>query len=111
MNISYTHKWVLQRVTAVLLIPLSFWFIYQCISFQDFKYEDMQYFFQSYFNSFLFGIMMVAMLFHAKLGCETIIQDYISTIYLQKIFKAFINILTIISLFLVIMAIIKMSFI
>ena len=106
---TYTFKWILQRITAVLLIPLSFWFIYQCIAFQKFNYEDFQFFFQSYFNSFLFGIMMIVMLLHAKLGCETIVKDYISIIYLQKIFKIFINLITIISLFLVIIAIIKLS--
>ena len=109
MKNNYALKWILQRITAILLIPLTFWFIYCCISFQNFKYKELELFFTSYLNSFLFLVMMLAMLIHAKLGCETIIQDYVSSINLRTYFKAIINFITLISLFLVILAIIKMS--
>jgi len=108
MNNSYTSKWILQRITALCLIPLTFWFIYQCISFQYLDYKEMLLFFQSYFNSFLFLVMMILMLIHAKLGCETIIQDYVSLIYLQKFFKGILNFITLITLLLTIGAIIKL---
>ena len=105
----YTIKWLTQRITALLLIPLSFWFIYQCISFQDFEYGEIKLFFQSYLNAFIFLTMMVAMLVHAKLGCETIIQDYILQVNLKKIFNFFINFITLSSLFLIIVAIIRLN--
>ena len=111
MKNSYASKWILQRITALLLIPLTFWFVYQCISFQDFHFEEMKLFFQSYLNSFLFLSMMIAMLIHAKLGCETVVQDYISSLYLQKTFKGLINFITVITLLLVIAAIFKLSII
>jgi len=109
MKNSYASKWVIQRLSALFLIPLSFWFIYQCITFQDLKYFELQLFFQSYLNSFLFIIMMIAMLLHAKLGCETIIQDYISSIFLKKIFKLIFNFISYSAFFLVTIAIIKLS--
>ena len=108
---SYSSKWVLQRITAVFLIPLSFWFIYKCVSFQGLHYFELQLFFQSYLNSFLFLTMMFTMLIHAKLGCETIIQDYVSTPLLKKLFKILINFIIIFSLFLVILAIVKLNII
>ena len=111
MKNSYTSKWILQRITALFLIPLTFWFVYQCISFQDFHFEEMKLFFQSYLNSFLFLMMMITMLIHGKLGCETIIQDYFSSLYLQKIFKGLINFITLITFFLVIAAIFKLNII
>ena len=109
MKNSYSLKWVLQRITALFLIPLTFWFIFNCISFQYFQYEELQRFFQSYLNSFLFLAMMIAILIHSKLGCETIIQDYVSSLYLQKTFKSIINFITVITFFLVIGAIFKLS--
>ena len=109
MTNNYVLKWIAQRVTALILIPLSFWFIYQCISFQYLDYQELQIFFQSKLNSLLFLSMMTAMLIHAKLGCETIIQDYVSSIYLNKISKLFINFITIISLLLVFIAITKIN--
>ena len=35
----YATKWIFQRLTAFILIPLTFWFIYQCISFQQLEYS------------------------------------------------------------------------
>ena len=75
----YSTKWIAQRVTALFLIPLFFWFIYHCISFQNLSYEEIFNFFSSFINSFLFMVLMIAMLIHSQLGCETIIEDYISS--------------------------------
>ena len=85
----YSHKWILQRLTAIVLIPLTFWFVYCCILFTTLSRNEIAIFFNSYFNSILFLIMMIAMLFHAKLGCETVNEDYVSS----KKFKNFLNIL------------------
>ena len=109
MKISYTSKWVIQRVTALFLIPLSFWFIYQCMIFQELEYFELKLFFQSYFNSLLFIIMMIVMLVHAKLGCETVITDYVSSLPLKILFKSILNFISYFSLFLVVIAIIKLS--
>ena len=76
---NYAIKWLLQRVTASLLIPLTFWFIYSAISLSKMEYEETLFFFQSYLNSFLFYVMMMAMLLHAKLGLQTIIDDYVTS--------------------------------
>ena len=108
MNNNYVFKWLIQRVSAVFLIPLSFWFIYQCISFQNLNYFELQLFFKSYLNSFLFLLMMIAMLVHAKLGCETIVEDYIINPSYRKTTKILINLITFLSLFLSICAIIQM---
>ena len=105
MKSNYASKWILQRVTALILIPLIFWFIYQCISFQSMSYDDIIYFFQSYINSLLFLIMMTVMIIHAKLGCETIVQDYVTSRSLIKTFKVIINFITLISLLLSLCAI------
>ena len=105
MKSNYASKWILQRVTALILIPLTFWFIYQCISFQSMSYVDIIYFFQSYINSLLFLIMMTVMIIHAKLGCETIVQDYVRSVSLIKTLKVIINFITLISLLLSLCAI------
>ena len=74
---NYSSKWIIQRVTAVLLIPLTFWFVYNCVLFSKSNYNDLILFFSSYINSILFLVMMIVMLIHSKYGCETIIEDYI----------------------------------
>ncbi len=103
---NYSTKWILQRVTAIILIPLTFWFIYQCILLSNQSYTATRSFFFSKLNVLLFLILMLTMLYHAKLGCETIVEDYVKSNNLKKITKILLSILiyffmsiTILSLF------------
>ena len=82
---NYSFKWIVQRITAGLLIPLTFWFVYNCILFSKIGYNELIIFFSSYLNSAIFLIMIVSMLIHTILGCETIIEDYVSSSKLKKI--------------------------
>ena len=77
--LKHSTKWIIQRLTAFVLIPLTFWFVYNCILFSKLDYNGINAFFNSFLNSSLFLIMMISMLIHAKYGCETIVDDYIST--------------------------------
>ena len=110
MKKNYKNSWITQRVTAAILLPLSFWFIYHCILFQSQSYEEIRIFFESFFNSFIFLTMMLAILLHSKIGCETIIQDYISAKNLQIFFRRFINLLTLASSIVVVTGILKLNF-
>ena len=89
---NYALKWVIQRITASLLIPLTFWFIYSAISLSKMEYDETISFFQSYLNSLLFYVMMIAMLLHAKLGLQTIIDDYVTSKKISKNIKRILNI-------------------
>ena len=109
MRKSYSSKWVVQRITALLLVPLTFWFVFQSVSFQYASYFEILLFFNSYINSFLFLIMMIAMLVHAKLGCDTIVEDYVSSINLNKSIKLLINLITLFMIIISIIAIIKIT--
>ena len=97
---NYVNKWILQRLTAVILIPLTFWFIYQCIVLSSYEYEQIRAFFFSKLNSSLYFILIIAMLYHAKLGNETIVEDYITSHNIKKITKLSISLLIYISMIL-----------
>ena len=88
---NYAFKWLTQRITASILIPLTFWFIYSAISLSKMTYSEIEIFFQSYFNAFLFFIMMQSMLLHSKLGLQTIIEDYVTSKKTSKAIKSFVN--------------------
>lgn len=106
----YKFKWITQRVTAVLLIPLSFWFIYNCLLFASMTYNELINFFNSILNSFLFLIMMILILVHSKIGNETIIDDYIKSKSINKILKLAINIVIYMSIIIVVISIFKILF-
>jgi len=97
---NYANKWILQRLTAVILIPLTFWFVYQCILFSSYEYDEIRAFFFSKLNASLYLILIIAMLYHAKLGNETIVEDYVTSNSLKKITKLSISILIYISMIL-----------
>ena len=98
---NYSRKWITQRVTAALLLPLTFWFIYSAISLSEMKYDDIMIFFKSYINLLLFYIMMIVMLLHSKLGLQTIIDDYVTSKNRSKSIKFTINFITYSLLFLI----------
>ena len=91
---SYASKWIMQRLTAVVLIPLTFWFVYQCVVLSNYEYDQIKSFFFSKINASLFFILIIAMLYHAKLGNETIVEDYVTSVNLKKITKLSISALT-----------------
>ena len=91
---NYASKWIMQRLTAVILIPLTFWFVSQCVLLSNYEYDQIKSFFFSKINASLFFILIIAMLYHAKLGNETIVEDYVTSVNLKKITKLFINVIT-----------------
>ena len=97
---SYASKWIMQRLTAVILIPLTFWFVYQCVLISNYEYDQIKAFFFSKVNAALFLILIIAMLYHAKLGNETIVEDYVTSVNLKKVTKLFISVLTYLSMIL-----------
>jgi succinate dehydrogenase hydrophobic anchor subunit len=42
---NYALKWLTQRITALILIPLTFWFIYSAISLSKMTYYEIEIFF------------------------------------------------------------------
>ena len=91
---NYAAKWIMQRLTAVILIPLTFWFVYQCVLLSTYEYDQIKAFFFSKINASLFFILIISMLYHAKLGNETIVEDYVTSVNLKRVTKLIISILT-----------------
>ena len=104
---NYARKWLIQRITATLLIPLSFWFIYHCLSFASMNYTQLFLFFKSTINSLLFLIMMISMLIHTKLGCETIVEDYVTSKSVKHISTLLINLIVYLSMIIITLAIVR----
>ena len=97
---NYASKWIMQRLTAVILIPLTFWFVYQCVILSSYEYDQIRTFFFSKINASLFFILIMSMLYHAKLGNDTIVEDYVTSHNLKIITKSIVSTLTYTSMFL-----------
>lgn len=73
-----TSHWWWQRVTAVLLIPLVVWFVYSALTAMiGAPRADVVLWFASPLNSIALVVLMGAMFYHAKLGVQVVIEDYV----------------------------------
>ena len=88
-----TRKWIIHRISAIILAPLYVWFYFSLIALSTKNYSEAIYF----FNDPLFEIMAIAVFFigffHAKISLSEIFEDYIH----NKKIKDVANILSLIS--------------
>lgn len=72
-----THHWWYQRVTAVALIPLSIWFIYSLVSMASADYNSLTQWLRLPYVTILLIMFVVSLFYHAQLGLQVVIEDYI----------------------------------
>ncbi|MDX1556124.1 MAG: succinate dehydrogenase, hydrophobic membrane anchor protein, partial [Xanthomonadales bacterium] len=86
------HHWYLQRTTAVLLIFLVGWLVYAIASLAGGGYEAALTFLGHPFHATCAVLLAVAGLYHAMLGMQVVIEDYVHApaveITLQLLVKA-----------------------
>jgi succinate dehydrogenase / fumarate reductase, membrane anchor subunit len=75
---SGTTHWWMQRVTAVALIPLSFWLIYFLGLSLSAPYQQAVTWLSTPFNSVCIVAWIIAAFYHAALGLQVVIEDYIA---------------------------------
>lgn len=74
------EHWMMQKVTAIANIPLVLWFVYSMINLYSdgASYEGFTAWVGAPLNTILLVAMFVSVFYHAKLGTENVIEDYIS---------------------------------
>jgi len=78
-----THHWWMQRITAVALIPLSFWLILFVQQLFNVSYIEIKQWLSSPVNlTFLLTWSFVSF-YHAALGLQVVIEDYLSPEWLK----------------------------
>ena len=93
MNSGKLH-WLLQRISAIILIPLTLWFILKFITISSYNYNEVLSFFSLPYNSLLFLIMIIVIIYHGKLGMQTIVEDYVNSLKNRSIIIFFISFLS-----------------
>lgn len=75
---SGTHHWWLQRVTAVLLVPFSVWLMASLIGLSGAEYSVVRAWIGHPLHSVLLVFLFATLFIHAALGCQVILEDYVS---------------------------------
>ncbi len=79
------HHWVVLRITAIACIPLVIWLAYSVADLAGAGYEQARAWLASPLNAILMILFVLAVFYHAVLGCREIVEDYIH----HKGFKIF----------------------
>lgn len=74
-----THHFVLQRITAIALVFLSLYVVGLIISLVGDDYATVHAAVARPFNAVLLIAFLIATFWHAKLGLQVIIEDYVHT--------------------------------
>ena len=87
-----TRKWILHRISAIILAPLYVWLYFSLISLSTKNYSEAIYFFKNPLFVILTAVLFFIGFFHAKISLSEIFEDYIH----NKKIKDVVNILALI---------------
>ena len=71
------HHWWLQRMTAIALVPLTFWFVIAVIGHIGASHAEMVEWLGNPFSAALMVSLIVALFYHAALGMQVVYEDYV----------------------------------
>jgi succinate dehydrogenase / fumarate reductase membrane anchor subunit len=71
------HHWWMQRLTAVALVPLSIWFVVSVVGLIGADYASFTAWMGSLPHAAAMVLFIVASFYHAALGLQVVVEDYI----------------------------------
>ena len=72
-----TRKWILHRISGIILAPLYVWLFFSLISLSNENYSDAIYFFTDPLFKILTIMLFFIAFFHARISLSEIFEDYI----------------------------------
>lgn len=76
---SGVHHWWVQRVTATALVALGIWFVILVLDLLGADYVTARTTLAQPWNALLMIAFLLAMFWHAALGLQVVIEDYVHT--------------------------------
>ena len=91
-----SRKWIIQRASALLMIPLMGWFVVSLISIYDKGYLEAMTFFSLEESKIRMLILIIISFMHIILGLNEVYEDYIQGEKTKNIANKITNVLGII---------------
>jgi succinate dehydrogenase / fumarate reductase membrane anchor subunit len=79
-----TRHWRWQRISALVLIPLSLWLIFSFSNVVYSEYDQSIAWVSTPLVGFLLGLTLASLLFHGHLGIVVVIEDYVRGPWRQR---------------------------
>ena len=91
-----TRKWIIHRISAIILTPLFFWVYFSLISLSTKNYQEAVYFFENPLIRILAIILFFVGFYHANISLNEIFDDYIQNKKIKNVANILALILSII---------------
>lgn len=105
---SGSKSWLMQRISAIGLIPLVIWLVLSVIQIASDPINYMPVFFAYPLNAFMGILFVVFSLYHGSLGMKEVIEDYVSNKTKKHFYIILIHFLSILTGTAVVIAILRL---
>jgi succinate dehydrogenase / fumarate reductase membrane anchor subunit len=106
-----SHSWLMQRISAIALIPLVIWLVLSVIQIIQDPTNFMPIFFARPLNTFMGILFVVFSLYHGGLGMKEVIEDYVPSKAKKHFYIILIHFTSIVTGTAVVVAILKLHLI
>ena len=69
--------WWMQRISAVLMIPLGIWFVVSLMTMESLVPDALMQWLHNPIPALLMALWTITVVYHASLGLQVIIEDYV----------------------------------
>ncbi len=94
-----SNHWLMQRMSALLMIPLFLWFVYFMISTARLSQDEILPLLQIPYNALPMLLLMISGLYHSMLGMQVVVEDYISCLYVRNSLIILLQLFTALTIF------------
>lgn len=74
---SGTHHWLVQRYTAIANLFLGLWLVFSLVTLPGYDYGTVMTWATSPFHAVLLALFVVSTFWHARLGLQVVVEDYV----------------------------------
>jgi succinate dehydrogenase / fumarate reductase, membrane anchor subunit len=106
---SGTQHFIVQRVTAVALVPLAIWFVWFALSLIHSDYAHAHATLHHPVQAVLMILFLGAAFWHAQLGLQVVIEDYVHTRGLEIVSQLLVKFLCILGAVASILAVVRVA--
>lgn len=73
------EHWLHQKITAIANVPLVVWLVYSIVDLKGASYAEFTAWLAAPLNAVLMILLIVSALYHARLGTQVVVEDYIAS--------------------------------
>ncbi len=99
------YHWMVQRITAVLLLPIGMWFVTGFTVYLTSPFNEAKHWVSSPMSGTLLTLFTITAIYHGYLGLQVVIEDYIPNLKTRTLWLFFIRV---ISFFLAVLSVISL---